>query len=92
MASISANALSKKLDIPKDDIVSAILKIPATKSGRRKVGSTLVVDEKAFMVEFDALSGSMLAMASTKSKAGKKAAATRKKAAAKKAAPPKASK
>ena len=44
------------------------------------------------MVEFDALSGSMLAMASTKSKAGKKAAATRKKAAAKKAAPPKASK
>ena len=38
MASISANALSKKLDIPKDDIVSAILKIPATKSGRRKVG------------------------------------------------------
>ena len=90
--SITAAALAKKLDMPKADVNKLILKIPATQSGRRKIGSTLLVDEDAFMDSFDSLTASMLDMASSKRTAGLKAAETRKKAAAKKVAAPKASK
>ena len=89
---ITAGALAKKLDMPKADVNKLILKIPATQTGRRKIGSTLLVDEEAFMGAFESLTSSMLDMASSKRTAGLKAAETRKKAAAKKAAPPKASK
>ena len=77
MATISANKLAKELDLPIEDVNALIKKLPATITGRRKVGDSYIVDKKAFENAFDGLTASQMALAPIKTKAGKKAAATR---------------
>ena len=77
MATISANKLAKELDLPIEDMNALIKKLPATVTGRRKVGDSFVVDRKGFDNAFDGLTASQMALAPIKSKAGKQAAATR---------------
>ena len=77
MATISANKLAKELDLPIDDMNKLIRKLPATVTGRRKVGKSFVVDREGFDNAFDGLTASQMALAPIKSKAGKQAAATR---------------
>ena len=77
MATISANKLAKELDIPIEDMNALIIKLPATITGRRKVGKSFVVDRQGFEDAFNGLTASQMALNSTKSKAGKQAAATR---------------
>ena len=77
MATVSANALAKELDIPIEDMNALIIKFPATKTGRRKVGKSFVVDKQGFEDAFNGLTASQMALNSKKSAAGKQAAATR---------------
>ena len=77
MATISANKLAKELDLPIDDMNALIKKLPATITGRRKVGDSFVVDKKGFENAFNGLTASQIALAPTKRNAGKAAAATR---------------
>lgn len=77
MATISANKLAKELDLPIEEMNALIIKYPATKTGRRKVGKTYLVDRQGFEDAYNSATASQMALNSTKSKAGKQAAATR---------------